>query len=248
MSRLRPSGARAGRSLDPRLRWPRSPLRSSRVATCAALADRADGTEPNPCLGGMLRPVMADTNELARDRWRTYFDDLSRGLATMQATVEIDGPDLGAQVQAEGLVLSGISYDDRDDVLVIGLSPEGRPSRWSILSRVRSESASSPQATCCPRPSRLRMPRVSKRSCAFRQHRRYRPSRGSGRAEGGRETRISRPMAVVKTAPTKLGSSATSLRDPLTMARLVAGGRPAPAAGEALGEQLGLCLLELLVG
>jgi hypothetical protein len=68
---------------------------------------------------------MADTNELPRDGWRAYFDDLSRGLATMQATVEIEGPDLGAQVQAEGLVLSGISYDDRDDILVVGLSPGG---------------------------------------------------------------------------------------------------------------------------
>jgi hypothetical protein len=73
----------------------------------------------------MLRRTMADSNELPRDRWRVYFDDLSRGLATTQATVEIDGPDIGAQVQAEGLVLSGISYDDRDDVLVIGLSPGG---------------------------------------------------------------------------------------------------------------------------
>jgi Family of unknown function (DUF5335) len=68
---------------------------------------------------------MADTEELPRDRWRVYFDQLSRGLATTQATVEIDGPDLGAQVQAEGLVLSGITYDDRDEVLVVGLSPGG---------------------------------------------------------------------------------------------------------------------------
>ncbi len=73
----------------------------------------------------MLRRTVADTNEIPRDRWRSYFDDLSRGLATMQATVEIDGPDLGAQVQAEGLLLSGITYDDRDDVLVVGLSPGG---------------------------------------------------------------------------------------------------------------------------
>jgi hypothetical protein len=68
---------------------------------------------------------MADTEELPRSSWRAYFDDLSRGLATTQATIEIEGPDLGAQVQAEGLVLSGISYDDRDDVLVVGVSPGG---------------------------------------------------------------------------------------------------------------------------
>jgi hypothetical protein len=73
----------------------------------------------------MLRRAMADTAELPRDGWRAYFDDLSRGLATLQATVEIDGPELGGQLQAEGLVLSNISYDDRDDVLVVGLSSGG---------------------------------------------------------------------------------------------------------------------------
>ena len=73
----------------------------------------------------MLRRVMAGTNELARDDWSTYFDDLSRELTTTHATVEIEGPDLGAQVEAEDLVLNGISYDDRDDVLVVGLSPGG---------------------------------------------------------------------------------------------------------------------------
>ena len=93
----------------------------------------------------MLRRAVADTNELPRDSWRVYFDDLSRGLATMQATVEIDGPDLGAQVQAEGLVLSGISYDDRDDVLVVGLSPGGAAESLEHLvsrpQRIRVESA-----------------------------------------------------------------------------------------------------------
>ncbi|HXW58676.1 MAG TPA: DUF5335 family protein [Solirubrobacteraceae bacterium] len=69
---------------------------------------------------------MADaTSEITRDAWREYFDKLSRELGTTKATVEIEASDLGAQVQAEGLVLSGISYDDRDDVLVIGLSPGG---------------------------------------------------------------------------------------------------------------------------
>jgi len=71
------------------------------------------------------RRAVADTDELPRDRWRVYFDELSRGLATTRASVEIEGSDLGAQVQAEGMVLSGISYDDRDDQLVVGLSPGG---------------------------------------------------------------------------------------------------------------------------
>jgi Family of unknown function (DUF5335) len=71
------------------------------------------------------RGVMAEANEVPRDDWRVYFDELSHVLTTTEAEVEIEGPDLGAQVQAEGLVLSGLSYDDRDDVLVVGLSPGG---------------------------------------------------------------------------------------------------------------------------
>jgi hypothetical protein len=82
----------------------------------------------------MLPRAMADTNELPRDGWRVYFDNLSRGLGTMQATVEIEGPDLGAQVQAEGL----------DDVLVIGLSPGGAAESLEHLvsspQRIRVES------------------------------------------------------------------------------------------------------------
>ena len=67
------------------------------------------------------------TQELPRETWRPYFDDLSRTLGTVGATVEVVGRDLGAQIEAERLVLTGISYDDRDDVLVIGLDAPGKP-------------------------------------------------------------------------------------------------------------------------
>ena len=71
---------------------------------------------------------MADAmQELPRESWRTYFDGLSRQLGTVEATVEIDGSDLGAQVEAESLLLTGISYDDRDEVLAISLAEPGSP-------------------------------------------------------------------------------------------------------------------------
>jgi len=69
--------------------------------------------------------MAGETSDLPRDGWRAYFDDLSHRLATERTVVELRGAELGAQVQAEGLVLSGLSYDDRDDILVIGLSPGG---------------------------------------------------------------------------------------------------------------------------
>jgi uncharacterized protein DUF5335 len=40
-------------------------------------------------------------------------------------TIEIAGEDLGDQIAAERLVLSGISFDDKDDILVVGLDAPG---------------------------------------------------------------------------------------------------------------------------
>ena len=74
------------------------------------------------------------TQEIARETWRQYFDELSRTLGTVAATVEIVGPDIGAQVAADRLVLTGITYDDRDDVLVGGLDPPGDPPEASSTS------------------------------------------------------------------------------------------------------------------
>jgi hypothetical protein len=66
-----------------------------------------------------------EMKELPSETWRTYFDDLSRHLGAVEATVEIDGSDFGAQVEAERLILTGISYDDRDQVLAISLAEPG---------------------------------------------------------------------------------------------------------------------------
>jgi hypothetical protein len=68
------------------------------------------------------------TQEIPRDAWRSYFDDLSRGLGTVEATLEVDGPEIGAQIEAEHLALSGVTYDGGDDIFVIGLdAPGGDP-------------------------------------------------------------------------------------------------------------------------
>lgn len=39
------------------------------------------------------------THEIARETWRLYFDELSKTIATVEAAVEIIGPDIGAQVE-----------------------------------------------------------------------------------------------------------------------------------------------------
>jgi hypothetical protein len=78
---------------------------------------------------------MATTaQELPRERWTPYFDTLSKYLGTVEATVEIVGKDLGDQIAAERLVLTGITYDHKDDVLVIGLdAPGGSPEEYQHL-------------------------------------------------------------------------------------------------------------------
>jgi hypothetical protein len=65
------------------------------------------------------------TREIPRSEWRSFFDSFSRDLGTLRATVEVDGEDVGAQIEAERALLSGISYDDRDDIVVIGLGAPG---------------------------------------------------------------------------------------------------------------------------
>jgi hypothetical protein len=68
------------------------------------------------------------TQEIPREAWRPYFDELSKVVGTVEATIEVIGDEIGAQVEAERLVLTGITYDDRDDVVVIGLdAPSGLP-------------------------------------------------------------------------------------------------------------------------
>jgi hypothetical protein len=66
------------------------------------------------------------TTELPRDTWRSYFDDFSRHLPALEAKVEVDGDDVGGQIIAENMLLTGLTYDDRDDVFVIGLAREGK--------------------------------------------------------------------------------------------------------------------------
>jgi hypothetical protein len=68
-----------------------------------------------------------EMQELPSETWRTYFDRLSRDLGAVEATIEIDGNELGAQIQAERLMLTGISYDDRDKVLAISVAEPGSP-------------------------------------------------------------------------------------------------------------------------
>ncbi|HYZ28612.1 MAG TPA: DUF5335 family protein [Thermoleophilaceae bacterium] len=74
------------------------------------------------------------SQEITRESWREYFDEFSRTVGTAEVTLELAGRDIGDQIAAERLVLTGITYDDEDDVLVVGLdAPGGSPEEYEHM-------------------------------------------------------------------------------------------------------------------
>jgi hypothetical protein len=65
---------------------------------------------------------MADqTREIPREEWHVYFDDFSRELPALIAMLEVDGEEIGAQIEVDTSRLTAITYDYKDDIVVIGL-------------------------------------------------------------------------------------------------------------------------------
>jgi hypothetical protein len=67
------------------------------------------------------------TQEIPRSAWRSYFEQLTSALGTVEATVEVVGRDIGDQFEAERQVLTDITYDEQNDAFVIGLDAPGPP-------------------------------------------------------------------------------------------------------------------------
>lgn len=65
------------------------------------------------------------TTKLDPSIWKEYFDDFSKRSSTMLVEIEVASLDLGDQFLAEWVPLRGISYDHKDDVLLISLGKEG---------------------------------------------------------------------------------------------------------------------------
>jgi hypothetical protein len=70
---------------------------------------------------------MQGARELEQDEWGPYFDELNkrieRGL-DLEASIEIAGPDVDG-TEAEHLPLDGITWEDGDDEIAIGLGGRG---------------------------------------------------------------------------------------------------------------------------
>ncbi len=59
------------------------------------------------------------TRELDKRYWQGFFDRVSASLEGKVIKIEVDSLDLGAQVEAKGLSLNGLSYDARDDTFIV---------------------------------------------------------------------------------------------------------------------------------
>jgi hypothetical protein len=73
-------------------------------------------------------PASQQGEELSQDRWAPYFEDLNRrveGGETLDATIELESDELyGPEV--EHLPLNGITHEDGDDQIAVGVGGRGR--------------------------------------------------------------------------------------------------------------------------
>ena len=61
------------------------------------------------------------TKKLDRGDWGAYFDQLSKILEGKRATIEVASLDIGNQVEAENILLYGITYDHKDNLIEVSL-------------------------------------------------------------------------------------------------------------------------------
>lgn len=61
------------------------------------------------------------TREIPRDQWTTFFDSLSRRYRGQPVSIEVLGPDIGAQVEAKQVIFEGITMDRKDVREIISL-------------------------------------------------------------------------------------------------------------------------------
>jgi len=61
------------------------------------------------------------TTRLAKAQWQAYFDRVSKSLPAKNALIEVAGLGLGEQFEAKWVPFAGVTYDPKDDVLVVAV-------------------------------------------------------------------------------------------------------------------------------
>lgn len=59
------------------------------------------------------------TRELERSRWKDYFDSVSERIGSERVEVEVEGMELGDQIEIEWMALNGLAYDPKDDLFEV---------------------------------------------------------------------------------------------------------------------------------
>ena len=55
----------------------------------------------------------------AKAQWQVYFERISAARAAKQVEIEVTGLGLGHQVEADWIPLLGLSYDPKNDILIV---------------------------------------------------------------------------------------------------------------------------------
>jgi len=107
--------------------WERLFVGSSASSILHAAKSSVLACPPPPAADRVRLQLQAtDTVTLPRqDDWQTFLTDVSTRNAGRTASLEIDDPDLGAQIQGVGLRFTGAAYDPHDDrvELMFGSGP-----------------------------------------------------------------------------------------------------------------------------
>lgn len=57
------------------------------------------------------------TRILKKSEWMEYFDRFSKRVPAEEVEIEVVGMDLGDQIETKWVVLNGLTYDPKDDIL-----------------------------------------------------------------------------------------------------------------------------------
>ncbi|SCK16877.1 DUF5335 family protein [Streptomyces sp. WMMB 322] len=76
---------------------------------------------------------MASTSTLHRKEWRSALDAFDAEHQGERVSIEVLDPSIGHQYEAERLPFSSLSYDPKDDVVIVAVG--GEPPRYPVVMR-----------------------------------------------------------------------------------------------------------------
>ncbi len=62
-----------------------------------------------------------NTKTLDKATWEDYFNRFSKALGACLTEIEVAGLDIGDQIEAEWITLTGISFDPKDDIVAVDM-------------------------------------------------------------------------------------------------------------------------------